>query len=379
MAHDTQAFRARYRAAIHPHYRPWLHGGFVLGYGLLCMAFFWSRVAQVQPLEWLTLPFALLFFNWGEYTIHRRLGHHKTRLGALFYQRHTGDHHSFFADGQMHYEGARDWRVILFPAWLIVLFSLGLSLPLWWLLKPFNANVAALFAGMLIAGYLLYEFVHACEHLPEAHALARLPWIRQMRQLHRLHHRHALMREHNLNIVFPLMDWLFGSLYWEDQAQAPAATDQQDLTRMRHQVEIRGEPHAVLAYAATATRWPEWHPSSLQVFGPAGPVPAGSRFEEDIHAGGRPGHLSWEVLAYQPGLCWQAQARGDHGLWLRVGYECRAAGAERTLFIRNLDYRLEGWFWHLYNRLIASRRVERESRVSLDQLREAIEGQGQAG
>lgn len=212
MQHDTQAFRARYRAGIHPLYNAWLHGGFVLAYGIACLVFFGRHLHAVQPLEWLTVPLALLLFNWGEYTVHRNFGHRKARnvIGALFYQRHTGDHHSFFVAGQMHYETARDWRVIFFPAWLIVVYSLGLGIA-WWLLSFLNSNVAALFAITLLAGYLGYETFHACEHLPASHPLAKLPWVRHMRRHHERHHDRELMQTHNFNLVVPLMDRLYGT------------------------------------------------------------------------------------------------------------------------------------------------------------------------
>ena len=35
---NAQAFRTRYRDAIHPLYTPWLHAGFVLAYGLTCIS-----------------------------------------------------------------------------------------------------------------------------------------------------------------------------------------------------------------------------------------------------------------------------------------------------------------------------------------------------
>lgn len=215
MSHDPQAFRDRYRAGISAFYNPWLHGLFVFAWGLASLLWFCGQLDQVRPWEWLVILPALVFFNWGEYTIHKNLGHHKTRgPGALFYKRHTGDHHSFFVSTRMVYDQARDWRVILFPAWLIVLYSLAL-LAAWWLLSWLNGNVAALFSATLLAGYLTYEVFHACEHLPPAHPLARLPWIRQMRHLHALHHRRDLMQTRNFNLVIPLMDWLKGTLHWE--------------------------------------------------------------------------------------------------------------------------------------------------------------------
>ena len=113
---NAQAFRSDYRAAIHRLYNPWLHAAFVLAYGLLCIGLLWSTLEAVAPWQWLLVPATLVFFSWGEYQVHKRLGHNKTRFGKLFYKRHTGDHHSFFVETLMPYETARDWRVILFPA-----------------------------------------------------------------------------------------------------------------------------------------------------------------------------------------------------------------------------------------------------------------------
>ena len=368
MRQTTQAFRNRYRAAIHPRYNPWLHGAFVLLFGLLAISGFWSTVHQVQPLEWLAVPLTLLFFNFGVYVVHRHLGHHKKSFARMFYARHAGDHHSFFAPGHMTYDSARDWRVILFPAWLIVLHTVVITLPLWWLMGRFDSNVAGLSAGCLVLGYLTYEVFHACEHLPASNPVTRLPWIRQMRRLHELHHRRELMQERNFNIVFPLMDYLFGTLYWEP-AHDTQPLKRTAMTRMQHQIAIAGNPIDVLAYASTVTRWPEWHPSSLKIEGKSGPLHAGARFEEDIRAGGRDGHLSWEVNEYLPGRRWSAWARGDHGLSLVVTYECEADG-NHTRFVRTLEYQFAGLAMRIANRLLLKRRIERESSASMLALRD---------
>ena len=367
MRQTTDLFRSRYRAAVHPRYNPWLHGVFVLVFGLLACGAFWSTVQQVQLGEWLAVPLTLLLFNAGVYLVHRHLGHHKKSFARMFYARHAGDHHSFFTPGHMTYDSARDWRVILFPAWLIVLHTLVITLPLWWLLSLINTNVAGLFSGCLVLGYLTYEVFHACEHLPPSNRLTRLPWIRQMRRLHELHHRRELMQERNFNIVFPLMDYLFGTLYWEPEHLTTPPTSR-PMTRMQHQVDIAANPIEVLAYASAATRWPEWHPSSLTVDGQAGPLHAGSRFEEDIRAGGREGHLSWVVEEYLPGRRWIARAQGDNGLSLLLTYECAAQG-NGTRFIRTLDYQFESLAMRLANHLLLKHRIDRESAQSMLALR----------
>ncbi|ABA74867.1 sterol desaturase family protein [Pseudomonas fluorescens] len=368
MRQTTEAFRSRYRAAIHPRYNPWLHGAFVLLFGVLAIGAFWSSVHQVRPLEWLTVPLTLLFFNFGVYMVHRHLGHHKKRFARMFYARHAGDHHSFFTPGHMTYDGPRDWRVILFPAWLIVLHTLAITLPLWWLFAQVNSNVAGLFGGCMVFGYLTYEVFHACEHLPPQNPLTRLPWIRQMRRLHELHHRREHMQERNFNIVFPLMDYLFGTLYREPET-APLTDSRTPMTRMQHTVDIAGDPIAVLAYAATVSRWPEWHPSSLKIDGPSGALHAGARFDEDIHAGGREGHLRWEVTEYLPGRRWCARAQGDQGLSLLLTYECSAQN-DATRFVRTLDYQFEGIGLRIANHLLLKRRIDRESAASMLALRD---------
>ncbi|WP_433735460.1 sterol desaturase/SRPBCC family protein [Pseudomonas putida] len=371
MRQTTEAFRSRYRANVHPLYNPWLHGAFVLLFGLGAITLFWSTVHQIQPLEWLALPVALLFFNAGVYLVHRHLGHQKKTFARVFYARHTGDHHSFFAPGHMTYDSPRDWRVILFPAWLIVLHTLIITLPIWWLFSQLDTNVAGLVGGCLVLGYLAYEVFHACEHLPSHHPLTRLPWIRQMRRLHELHHRREMMQERNFNIVFPLMDYLFGTLYWEPEQDVPYLPSA-PMTRMQHQIDIAGHPIDVLAYASTVTRWPEWHPSSLRINGQKGPLHAGARFEEDIRAGGRDGHLSWIVDEYLPGRRWVAQAQGDHGLSLILTYACEAEG-DGTRFIRTLEYQFNGLGMRIANRLLLKRRIDNESAASMLALREMAE------
>jgi hypothetical protein len=189
-----------------------------------------------------------------------------------------------------------------------------------------------------------------------------------MRRLHELHHRRERMQERNFNIVLPLMDYLFGTLYREPKT-TPLSHSKMPMTRMQHSIDIAGDPIAVLAYAASVGRWPEWHPSSLKIDGPHGPLHAGARFEEDIHAGGREGHLSWEVTEYLPGRRWCARAQGDHGLSLLLTYECAAEGSG-TRFVRTLDYRFAGLGMRIANHLLLKRRIERESAASMLALRD---------
>lgn len=365
MSLDTARFRARYRANIPPHYSAWLHGGFVLLFGALCIGYLWSRAGNVQPWEWLAIPMGLIFQNWGEYKVHKNLGHHKHRFSAMFYKRHTGDHHSFFTQTQMNYELKSDWRIIFFPAWLIVAFAIGVYAA-WWLLGAINNNVAALFSGTLLLGYLGYEIIHACEHLPEQHPLAKLPWLRQMRTLHALHHNHELMHRYNFNIVFPLWDWLYGTLYLptDDRAESRA-----NMTVMQHHVDLPRPPEQVLRYLSTPTRWHEWHPYQVAIKGPAGPLATGTPFE---YTGGRAGYLRWNVIDYLPGERWQAKARGKYGLMMYVTYDCTATDGG-TRFTRTLEYKFTNGIGRVADRLMVRKRIEMDAIASLRKLGDVAE------
>ncbi|NQD37846.1 SRPBCC family protein [Permianibacter sp. IMCC34836] len=360
MKHDTSRFRGQYRTAIPPHYSAWLHGGFVLLFGVICIGFLWSRAENVRVWEWLAIPLGLIFQNWGEYQVHKNLGHHKRRFSALFYKRHTGDHHSFFVQEQMHYEYRQDWRIIFFPPWLIVVFAVGVFCA-WWLLSTINNNVAALFSGTLLLGYLGYEIIHACEHLPAQHPLSKLPWIRQMRRLHALHHNRELMHSCNFNIVFPLWDWIYGTLHWSTETRHDA---REQANTMQHHIDIPRSPEQVLRYVGTPTRWHEWHPYKVTVIGPAGSLLPGTHFE---YSSERAGDLSWEVVDYLPGQLWQATAQGKHGLELRVTYSC-VGTARGTRFTRKLEYRFASVVGRVADCLFVRRRIERDSVALLTKL-----------
>lgn len=227
---SMESFRQTYREGIAPRYNGWLHMLTVSAIAIVVISFALAQLHQVQWVEWLVFPFTMLLVNFAEYYAHRWLGHTKTRVGKLFYQRHTGDHHSFFLQGHMSYQSTRDWRVVLFPAFLIVAFIFGLILPPGFLLMEYlSANTAYLYGAAALSGYLFYEVMHFSYHVPDGSWEERLflwiPGWKAMRQTHRLHHNRDRMRERNFNITLPIFDVLLGTLYWEPMGDSPASTD----------------------------------------------------------------------------------------------------------------------------------------------------------
>lgn len=146
------------------------------------------------------------------------------------------------------------------------------------------------------------------------------------------------------------------------------------MNRMQHEIRIARAPAEVFAYAATPALWPEWHPASLRLEpGADHPLTVGETFEEDIKTAGRDDHLSWVVEESQPGQVWAARARArNNGARIFIRYRFHAEG-DGTRFVRELEYQLQGVLLRIANVLLLRRRIDAESRLSLQQLRQRLE------
>ena len=144
------------------------------------------------------------------------------------------------------------------------------------------------------------------------------------------------------------------------------------MTTMHHEIEIPAAPALVFDYATTPAFWPRWHPSSLELAdGADRPLLRGERFEEDVKAGLRRQHLSWTVLECEPHVSWTAAAQMSIGGQLRLQYRVTPSG-KGTRFERTLTYELRSPLLRLYNRVVGHRVIARESRLSLQQLRDVF-------
>jgi hypothetical protein len=213
-------FRQQYRAGIATSYSGWVHMITVLAVGLGVIIYAVLQLQSASLLEWLVFPLTMLVVNFAEYCAHRWLGHKKTQYGKLFYSRHTGDHHSFFLDHSMNYQAVRDWRVVLFPVYLIFAFLFGLILPTAYVLSElFSMNAAYIYGAAGITGYLFYEVMHFSYHIPRGHWAEKMflviPGWTALRHLHVLHHKREKMAEINFNITLPVFDVLLGTLFWQ--------------------------------------------------------------------------------------------------------------------------------------------------------------------
>ena len=61
------------------------------------------------------------------------------------------------------------------------------------------------------AFYLNYELFHLSCHIEERRYLRYLPLINTIRRHHGVHHNQRVMMDTNLNLTYPIADWLFGT------------------------------------------------------------------------------------------------------------------------------------------------------------------------
>ena|SRR5690625_5013782 len=213
MAGRQRNYRSEYRSRIAGWYNGWLHVAVIYAIGLTAMYVYISHIGSVAWWEWLTIPVVFLLSNYFEWMLHRHVMHRPLKNRALraIYNRHTLQHHQFFTETEMRFAGQHDWRVTFFPPYALVVFIL-MSIPgalfLGWLLSP---NVGWLVMCSTTGMYLLYEFMHFCCHVEENAFVRYCPFVNTIRRHHTAHHDQSIMMERNMNLTFPISDWLFGT------------------------------------------------------------------------------------------------------------------------------------------------------------------------
>jgi hypothetical protein len=207
-----RAFRRRLVKKVPAWYSPWGHLAGTVGVGVATLVLSAPRLHSPRPLDFLTLPVAVVFANLVEWLAHRYLMHHRRPPFAVLFDRHTPEHHRIYGYESMAIESARELRLVLIPALGvlgIVLLAVPAALVAGLLV---NANVGWLFL-MTSAVYVVgYELSHLAYHLPERSLVYRLPMLRALREHHARHHVPELMQKANFNVTLPLADLLFGTL-----------------------------------------------------------------------------------------------------------------------------------------------------------------------
>lgn len=213
---SVDSFREHFRSEHIPKwYSGRLHVIFNFGVLTSLILFLFLQISSPSFTELLMIPVMLLVGNLGVYLIHRfPLHHNYPVIGKHTYRVHSQWHHHFYTDEKIVYETSRDFYILFFPPTVILAFSMIYIPALSFILKPFvTTNMRYLVLGMSAVYFLLYEFIHYASHLEENHWSLKIPHLKNMREHHLHHHNPKLMHKYNFNIVFPLCDHLFGTVY----------------------------------------------------------------------------------------------------------------------------------------------------------------------
>ena len=213
MSERQRTYRANYRQRLAGWYNGFLHIAIIYTIGLTALYIYISNVRNLSCPEIAAVPVIFLFCNFFEWFLHRYVMHRpwKNPICRAVYNRHTLQHHQFFTASEMRFADHRDYRVTFFPPYALATFTL-LAIPgavvLGDLITP---NVGWLFMITTTGMYMLYEFMHFCCHVQDNWFVRNMPFINTNRRHHAAHHDQSLMMNCNMNLTFPIMDWLFGT------------------------------------------------------------------------------------------------------------------------------------------------------------------------
>lgn len=219
---ERERLRAELVGAIPRWYLPWLHLGVPSSFGLGIIA---SCIWLLGPLHaWhlATIPVTYLLANIGEWRAHKYWLHKRSKLAPVLYDRHTPEHHMVYVTHDMAMKSRQEFRLVLIPAYGIMLIFLGMLVPaaaLWW---AGLRNVALLFIATDMGYVLSYEWLHLSYHLPPNSFVGRLSPIKRLRRHHAIHHDPRLMQKWNFNVTVPLWDWVKGTIAHDPEAERAA-------------------------------------------------------------------------------------------------------------------------------------------------------------
>ncbi|HEY6105990.1 MAG TPA: sterol desaturase family protein [Anaeromyxobacteraceae bacterium] len=222
----TSAARAEFReevlARVPRGYSPFLH---LVVPSILALGAVDAAVSLMRGVRWWQVALVPVFvgvMNALEWHAHRGLLHRHMRPLETLFRRHL-QHHAIYVRGDMAMRDPRELKIVLLPAvGVLTIFAVMLPAALVFLFAG-QPNLALLSLATSVGYVMAYEWLHLAWHLPEDGLAARLPVLRSLRRLHELHHDPKLMHRFNLNVTFPLWDWLRGTLRSAPSAGRPVA------------------------------------------------------------------------------------------------------------------------------------------------------------
>lgn len=213
MAERQRRYRASYRERVAGWYNGWLHIVLIYTIGFTSLYVYLANIHGLRWRELLTVPVVFLAANFFEWAVHHYVMHRPSNIPLMraVYSRHTLMHHQFFTEEEMRFADHHDWRVTFFPPYALVVFTLMSIPPAIIAGLLISANTGWLLITTTTSMYLIYEFMHFCCHVEDNWFVRSMPFVNTIRRHHTAHHNQSIMMERNMNLTFPIMDWLFGT------------------------------------------------------------------------------------------------------------------------------------------------------------------------
>lgn len=212
MSERQRKFREQYKARISPYYNGLLHIGVMYAVGIAAL---WYCIGKLDhpSWEWLIIIPVFLGGNLAEWAMHSFVMHRRIDVFALraIYERHTREHHQYFTDNDATIDTVREFRIVFFP-WRVLAVLAVSGLIFGYLASViFNPNAGYILFMTMIGQYLIYETFHYCCHVHENAFVRNMPFINTIRRHHIAHHNQGIMMKYNMNLTFPIADWLMNT------------------------------------------------------------------------------------------------------------------------------------------------------------------------
>ncbi len=212
MTERQKKFRESYVNQISPFYNGLVHIGVMYVAGLIAIYYCASQLNN-PTWAWLTIIPVAIAGNFVEWAMHKYVMHRLIDVFALraIYDRHTRQHHQYFTDTDYTIDTVKEHRIVFFPWRVLIVLGVAGTIFGYIASKIFNPNVGYILYMTMVGHYLIYETFHYCCHVKENWFVRNMPFINTIRRHHAAHHNLGIMMHKNMNLTFPLADWIMGT------------------------------------------------------------------------------------------------------------------------------------------------------------------------
>ena len=212
MSERQRKFRENYKSEISPLYNGLVHVGVMYAVGIGAIWYCLSHLQFASWEWWLVLP-VFIAGNFVEWAMHRFVMHRKIDVYALraIYDRHTRQHHQYFTDNDVTIDTTREFRIVFFPWRVLVTLGVGGTVLGYLATLVFNPNAGYIVFLTMVGQYLIYETFHFCCHVHDNWFVRNMPFVNTIRRHHTAHHNQGIMMRYNMNLTFPIADWVLGT------------------------------------------------------------------------------------------------------------------------------------------------------------------------